>query len=79
MTHVSYEVIEHDGAWAYRVGDVCSETFATRREAHEAAERAAAAHRAVGEDETVEYQDSGGVWRQEDASGADRPKTEVRD
>ena len=27
MPKVTYHIIEHDGGWAYRVGDVISETF----------------------------------------------------
>ena len=41
MSHVVYTVVQHDGGWAYRVGDVFSETFATRKAAHAAAARAA--------------------------------------
>ena len=41
MSHVTYTVVEHDGGWAYKVGDVFSETFASREAAHAAAARAA--------------------------------------
>jgi hypothetical protein len=41
MSHVTYTVVEHDGGWAYKVGDVFSETFLSRQAAHAAAERAA--------------------------------------
>lgn len=41
MSHVTYTVVEHDGGWAYKVGDVFSETFPTREAAHAAAEQAA--------------------------------------
>ena len=37
MNKVTYEIVEHDGGWAYKVGDVFSETFATRELAHAAA------------------------------------------
>jgi len=34
MTHINYEIVEHDGGWAYRVDGVLSETFqATTRPA----------------------------------------------
>jgi hypothetical protein len=46
MSHVTYTVVEHDGGWAYKVGDVFSETFPTRETAHAAAERAAQEQRA---------------------------------
>src|SRR5690606_1202897 len=31
MPDVTYEVVEHDGGWAYKVGDVISETYPTHR------------------------------------------------
>jgi hypothetical protein len=27
MTKITYEIVEHDGGWAYKVGDVFSEPF----------------------------------------------------
>ena len=27
MTRIIYEIVEHDGGWAYKVGDVFSEPF----------------------------------------------------
>ena len=30
MTKIIYEVVEHDGGWAYRVDGVYSETFPSR-------------------------------------------------
>ncbi len=41
MSTVKYEVVQHDGGWAYKVGDVLSETFQTHAAAHEAAASAA--------------------------------------
>ena len=79
MTRITYEVIEHNGAWAYRVDDVFSETFPSREAAAEAAERAAAGHEQAGSDETIEYQDEGGTWHEEKASGAVRPDTRVKE
>jgi hypothetical protein len=77
-THVVYEVVEHDGGFAYKVGDVFSETFATRLQAQDAA--AAAARRQVrpGSDEEIEYQDADGKWHADRSEGVDRPETEVR-
>ena len=37
MTKVVYQVVQHDGGWAYRQGDVYSETFATHSDALQAA------------------------------------------
>lgn len=77
MARVRYEIVEHDGGWAYRVGGVFSETFPTHDEAREAAEIAAAEQTSPGPNETIEYEDEKGVWHEEDASGQDRPDTDV--
>ena len=60
MDKVHYEVVEHDGGWAYKVGDVFSERYASHDEAREAAERAAAEQRRPGDTEDIEYQDDAG-------------------
>ena len=78
MSHVTYTVVEHDGGWAYKVGDVFSETFATREAAHAAAARAAQEQRVPGQSGAIEYEDSSGRWHEEEES-ADRPDTEVKD
>ncbi len=44
MTKVTYEIVQHDGGWAYRVGKVLSETFPSHDAARKAAERAAREH-----------------------------------
>lgn len=77
MTRIIYEVVEHDDGWAYKLDDVFSETFPTRQQAQNAAERAAAEHKRVGEDEVIEYQGSDGAWHRETARGTDRPETEI--
>ena len=79
MTDVTYEVVEHNGGWAYKLGDVFSETFATHDEAVEAAERAAQGHMLSGPDESIEYEDERGVWHEETVSGQDRPQADVEE
>jgi hypothetical protein len=41
MSDVTYEIVQHDGGWAYKVDGVFSETFPTHAEALAAAEAAA--------------------------------------
>ena len=77
MTHVTYEVVEHNGGWAYKLGDVFSETFPTHDEARDAAERAAQMHAQRGTSEDIQYQDEKGIWHEESAAGTDRPDTDV--
>lgn len=79
MNTVKYEVVEHDGGWAYKVGAVLSETFQTHAAAHEAAEAAARRQRVAGATDGIEYEDAGGRWHQEVSEGTDRPDTVVED
>lgn len=79
MSHVTYEIVEHDGGWAYRVAGVYSETFATHAEARKAAKDAAAEQMVPGHTEVIEYEDEKGRWHVETAPGIDRPDTDVKD
>ena len=77
MGQFTYEIVEHDGGWAYRVGGVYSEPFATHAAARKAAKAAAAEQMVPGHTEVIEYEDEQGRWRQEIASGDDRPEADV--
>lgn len=79
MTEVTYVIVEHDGGWAYKVGTVFSEPFATHALATAAAKRAAAEQRVPGRTEVISYEDENGQWHQETASGSDRPQTRIVD
>jgi hypothetical protein len=78
MTKVTYEIVEHDGGWAYRVDGVYSETFPTHDRARRAAERAAKEQEVPGESTIISYEDKDGRWHDERAAGSDRPDTEVK-
>ena len=79
IAKVTYEVVEHDGGWAYRVDGVFSEAFPTHALAHEAAERAAQEQVVAGETTDISYDDSDGRWHEEVSEGGDRPETSVKD
>ena len=79
MSKVTYQIVEHDGGFAYKVGDVFSEPFPTHADALAAAQRAAAEQKVPGETEAIEYEDEKGKWHQELDPGDDRPSTEVVD
>ena len=79
MTKVVYEIVEHDGGWAYRMDGAYSETFPTHSDALQAA-RIAAAEQQVGDEDTeINYQDEAGRWHEECSQGGDRPEAEVVD
>lgn len=79
MTDITYTLVEHDGGWAYKLGDVFSETFTTHDAALHAAERAAGEQRVAGETIGITYEDEKGRWREELSEGDDRPTTHVVD
>ena len=79
MTEVTYVIVEHDGGWAYKVGAVFSEPYATHALATAAAKRAAAEQRVQGRTEVIAYEDEKGQWHEETASGSDRPNTHIID
>lgn len=79
MSKVTYRIVPHEDGFAYKVGEVFSETFPTHEAAVVAANRAAAEQRLGGETEVIEYEDAKGKWHQEVDPGDDRPSTEVVD
>jgi hypothetical protein len=78
MTKLTYEIVEHDGGWAYRVDGVYSETFPSHELARRAAERAAHEQVVAGATTGISYEDKQGHWHNEVARGDDRPETEVK-
>jgi hypothetical protein len=77
MSKVTYEIVEHDGGWAYQVGGTFSETFPSHDAAHRAAERAAGEQRVAGDTVGISYEDAKGQWHDEVDPGTDRPETDV--
>ena len=67
MTDVTYEVVRHDGGWAYKVNGVFSESFPTHADALAAAQAAAAEQEIPGHTEAIEYEDDKGKWHAETA------------
>lgn len=76
---VTYEVVQPDGGWAYKVNGVFSEAFPSHAEALAAAQSAAAEQELPGDVETIEYEDDKGEWHSETVSGRDRPHAVVKD
>ena len=79
MAEAVYEVVPHDGGWAYKYQGVFSETYPTHDEAAAAARAAAQEQEIPGPPEVIEYQDEEGKWHEEVAPGDDRPSTAVVD
>jgi Uncharacterized protein conserved in bacteria (DUF2188) len=76
---VTYEIVQHDGGWAYKVNGVFSEAFPTHADALVAAQSAAAEQELPGDAEAIEYEDDRGEWHSETVSGRDRPHAVVKD
>ncbi len=79
MTDITYEIVEHDGGWAYKSQGVFSETFRTRDQAVAAAKRVAREQELPGEDTGIVYEDERGHWHSERSDGNDRPTTHVKE
>jgi hypothetical protein len=79
MPSVTYRIVEHDGGYAYKLGDVFSESFPSHDAALKAAQRVAREQQVGGESAEITYQDASGAWRTEHVDGGDRPQAEVID
>ena len=77
MTKVVYVIVEHDGGWAYKVGEVFSETFPSHDKARAAAERAAKEQVVGGQTTGISFEDRSGHWHDQVSPGDDRPETDV--
>ena len=77
MTQVHYHVVQHDGGWTYKVGDVFAETYRTRDMAEAAARKAAAEQQLRADPAEIEYEDEKGNWRREHSEGDRPPETDV--
>jgi hypothetical protein len=77
MTRITYHVVRHEDGWAYKLGDVFSESFPSHDAALKAAHRVAREQQRPGETTTISWEDADGHWHEEVARGNDRPVTEV--
>ena len=73
MVQITDRIAEHDGGWAYRLGDTGSETYPDHDSARAAAVAAAREQKVPDEDAFIEYADASGEWVTERADGRDRP------
>jgi hypothetical protein len=78
MSKIVYEIVQHDGGWAYRADGVFSETFASHDQARHAAEHAARLQHVPGDATVISYEDKDGKWHDENSPGTDRPETDVK-
>jgi hypothetical protein len=79
MTKVRYEIVQHDGGWAYKLGAVFSETYPTHDGALAVARAVALEQQVGGASAEIAYQGEGGEWHYEHADGGDRPEVEIVD
>lgn len=78
MAKITYEIVKHDGGWAYRANGTYSEPFASHDAARMAAELAAREQLEPGETTTISYEDDRGRWHDEVSKGNDRPDVDVK-
>ena len=79
MSKVTYQIVEHDSGWAYKVGDVLSGAFPTHEAALAAAEDAAQRQGQNHRTEVIQYEDEKGQWHTEVSGPDDQAEAEVED
>lgn len=79
MAKITYVIVEHDGGWAYKLGEVFSEPFPSHDLALAAARKAAAEQHIAGETRGISWEDNQGHWHEELSQGDDRPDAQVQD
>jgi Uncharacterized protein conserved in bacteria (DUF2188) len=77
MAKIHYRIVQHDGGWAYKLDDVFSEPFATRKAAIAATKRVIREQHTPGDTTHIEYQDEAGKWHEELSEGDDRPDADI--
>ena len=77
MTTLVYHIVQHDGGWAYKVGDTFSESFPSHDLARRAADVAAREQRLSGSTVAISWEDERGIWHEEVDEGWDRPDTVI--
>jgi hypothetical protein len=79
MTQIVYEIVPHDGGWAFKLGDTISQSFLTHEAAYNAAKRVALEQMRPGQTVGISWEDDRGRWHDEISSGDDRPDVAVHD
>jgi hypothetical protein len=77
MAKLHYRIVQHDGGWAYKLGDVFSEPFPSKAKALAVAKRVATEQHVPGNTTYIEYEDEAGKWHTELSQGDDRPDVDV--
>lgn len=79
MSKITYDIIEHEGGWAFKLGDTISNTYKTHADALAAAKRVANEQQIPGQTDGISWEDKDGRWHDELSSGDDRPEVEIHD
>lgn len=79
MTKIVYEIIQHDGGWAFKLGDTISDTFRSHDGAYAAAKRVAIEQTRPDDTVGISWEDERGRWHDEISRGDDRPQVAVQD
>lgn len=79
MTKIVYEIVQHDGGWAFKLDGTLSNTYATHDAAYNAAKRVALEQMRPGETAGISWEDARGRWHDEISPGDDRPEVDIVD
>ena len=79
MTKIIYEIVRHDGGWAFKLDDTLSNTYPSHDTAYNAAKRVAIEQMRPGETAGISWEDERGRWHDEISPGDDRPEVDIVD
>ena len=79
MAHYTYHIGQHDGGWAYRLGDVWSEPFPDHATALATAKKVALRQHVEGETAEIMYETADGEWKTEHIDRSEKPDVDVKD
>ena len=79
MAKIVYQIVEHDGGWAYKSAASSPSPFPATKPRSPRRSGPPAEQELPGATETIEYEDDKGIWHVEVDPGDDRPDTEVVD
>lgn len=79
MTKIVYEIVRHDGGWAFKLDGTLSNTYPTHDAAYAAAKRVAVEQMRPGQTACISWEDERGRWHDEISPGDDRPEVDIVD
>ena len=79
MSEVTYEIVEHDGGWAYKVDGALSRCSRPMRQRSRQHRPPPLSRKPPARPKRLNTKTRKGKWHTETARGSDRPETHIKD